>query len=218
MAGIKPLDWLRAAIDDQRLTTTERAAVAAIARRAPGTSQRKRFAGQVTGWDFYLSRDELAGLMACSVKTAERCLPALHQYGLLEMVTRGGRRGSQTLASVWRLAIPNSSSVRTSDQPQLLTGEDMGTSPNSSDATSPTPQMDPSQLLTSEDPREHSYQESTEFQESPADASTLTRALVPEELTTTAQPKRPTQVSNSGTDRARAPQSWPAANTAEAWA
>ena len=124
MNPVKPLDWLRAAMDDDRLTTTQRAAVAGIARRAPGKEQPNRFADQVSGWDFYLSRNELAGLMGASVRTAERALARLEELGLLEEVIRGGRRGIQNVATVWRLAIPNPSPAATWEQSQPDTSDD----------------------------------------------------------------------------------------------
>lgn len=208
--GIKPLDWLRDAIDDDRLTTTQRAAVAAITRRAPGQAQRKRFAGQETGWDFYLSRNELAGLMAASVPTAERCLSRLEELGYLEKVAQGGRRGrgqhAQTLANVWRLATPqassNSSPVRGSSGFQPITSDDMETVSNPSREHLPTHHGGVFQPITGDGPREHSYQESTVHQESTADAQRLTPLVVSDEPISWVGGKRPTQVSKSGTERA----------------
>lgn len=214
--GIKPLDWLRDAIDDDRLTTTERAAVAAITRRAPGQPQRRRFSGQESGWDFYLSRNELAGLMAASIPTAERCLSRLHQLGHLAMVARGGRRGIKTVATVWRLAIPqaitsddfeansNPSLLRTSEASQPITGDDLEESPNPSGETFPTHHEGGSQPITGDTPREHRYQESADPQESTANAQLLAQLLVHEHRSTSAPNTRPTQARNLTTDRTRA--------------
>lgn len=228
--GIKPLDWLRDAIDDDRLTTTERAAVAAITRRAPGKPQRDRFSGQQSGWDFYLSRDELAYLMATSVRTADRCFVSLHRLGHLEMVARGGRRGPRTVASVWRLAIPQhatsgnlgthtnptetnmredlqhdtSGALGTAtEDPQHDTSGVLGTLPNTPNVKFPTRQMGASQHDTSGVPREHRLQESAVLQESTADAQLLTQSLVFDQVQTSAQITRPTQARNPTTERAR---------------
>ena len=214
---VKPLDWLRAAVDDDRLTTTERAAVAGIARRAPGRSQPGRFSGQVTGWDFYLSRNELAGLMGASVRTAERSLARLEELGLLEEVVRGGRRGIQNVATVWRLAIPNPSRVATWEPSQPATGDDMGTGPNSSETTFPTRQRHRSHVATGDDPREHRLQESTVPQESTADAHLLTQVIVSENHSNSEHRTRPTEDQNVTTDRAPAVVWGQVANTSEAW-
>lgn len=217
MTPVKPLDWLRAAIDDDRLTTTERAAVAGIARRAPGRSQPGRFSGQVTGWDFYLSRNELAGLMGASLSTAERCLRRLHDLGLLEEVVRGGRRGIRNVSTVWCLAIPNPSPVATWEPSQPVTSDGLGGSPNPSEMEVPTRQRHRSQPVTGDDPREHRLQESTGLQESTANARPLTRPFVDETPINFVDGTGTTQVGNSGTDRAHISTKMPEANTSEAW-
>ena len=217
MTPVKPLDWLRAAIDDDRLTTTERAAVAGVARRAPGQQQRNRFAGQETGWDFYLSRNELAGLMNASTPTAQRCLLALHELGFLEKVSQGGRRGTKTVSTVWRLALPNASLVTSWEASQPITGDLLGDGPNASETEFPTYQEGASQRITGDTPREHSYQESTVLQESTADAQPLTRLLVPENHSNSEHRTRPTEDQNVTTDRAPAVVWGQAANTSEAW-
>ncbi|HEY3545071.1 MAG TPA: hypothetical protein VGK17_03140 [Propionicimonas sp.] len=222
MNPVKPLDWLRAAIDDDRLTTTQRAAVAGIARRAPGKSQPGRFAGQVSGWDFYLSRNELAGMMAASVATAERCTTRLHELGLLEKVSQGGRRGrgetAKKAANVWRLALPsNPSPVMTWSDFQPLTGDELEEGSNPSETHLPTPQEGVFQPLTGDTPREHRYQGSAVLQESSANAIPLARNLVHEDDTTTAQNQTPTQARKVTTDR-ESSVLWPTAgNTSEAW-
>lgn len=209
--GIKPLDWLREAIDDDRLTTTERAAVAAITRRAPGQSQRHRFHGQESGWDFYMSRNELAGLMNSSVPTAQRCISRLHELGYLDLVTRGGRRGrgngARIMATVWTLATPSTARPETFQQ---ITGDlleeaadDLPTDQKRDENRLPTYQEPPFQQITSDLPREHRYQESAVLQESSAAARRLTPSIAHGEPATSTVANRPTQHHNPSTDRTR---------------
>lgn len=111
--GIKPLDWLRDAIDDDRLTTTDRAAVAGILRFAPGRPRPAKDwpHGAASPWDFHLSQEALREFInAGSIKTAERCFAHLRELGYLTQVTRGrgaGRRpGDSGRATVWRISLP----------------------------------------------------------------------------------------------------------------
>jgi len=232
MNPVKPLDWLRAAMDDDRLTTTQRAAVAGIARRAPGKEQPNRFADQVSGWDFYLSRNELACLMNASVPTAERCLTRLLDLGMLEKVSRGGHRGRgervENKASVWRLAIPqsthnaprsdvsNPSLVMSWNDVEPLTGDDMEEGSNPSETHLPTHQKDSSNPSLVIHQESTDLQESAVLQESSADAHLLTQVIVDENHINSEGGTGSTQFPNSTTDRARI-QVWGQGEVTDAW-
>lgn len=110
MDHVKPLDWLRAAVEilaDSRVSDSTRSLAMVMAVKAPGVCRKVPVRGGETGWDFYAPDTELIRLTGLSRTSIYRAKCDLIDHELVEKVSVGRHTGDgKALSSVYRLMLP----------------------------------------------------------------------------------------------------------------